>query len=131
MTQPNLPAPDLTELQNGGKHLVLPSGGWVDFAHPKTISKGKHREQIYGMVDNWDNHMLAALKMMKAIATLLITAWDLPDFPNAPLPKDEPGMLGELDGADYDAILLYARQVRQVIFPDQGMADSPTVPASA
>jgi hypothetical protein len=129
--QPAMPTLDLTDLPNGGKHLVLPGGGWIDFAHPKTISKGKHRKQIYGRVSNWDNAAVAGLEVLEAIAAVLITGWELPDLPNAPLPKGEPGMIGELDGPDYDMVLLYAKDVRAVIMPDTGLADSPTGPASA
>lgn len=117
--------------------ITLPGGGWVEFADPKTIRKGKHRKRIYSQVTNWDNQMVAGLEVMEAIAAQLITAWEIPDLPNAPLPSQEPGMIGELDGDDYDAIILKAREFRPVVFPDSASIDdagtpgSPTRPASA
>ena len=124
------------ELPNGGVRIILPSGGWVEFASPKTIKRGKHRKLIYSRVSNWENPGLVGLELMEAIASQLITAWKIPEFPDAPIPRDEPGMLGELDGEDYDAIVLEAKNARTVIFPDQSVdgADqpgSPTEPASA
>ena len=40
MTQPQPQVTqDLTDLPNGGKHLVLPSGGWVEFANPQALAR--------------------------------------------------------------------------------------------
>lgn len=118
--------------------INLPTpGGWVEFEDPKTLKKGKYRKKLYGAVTNWDNQAVAGLEVMEAIAAQLITAWEVPYFPNVPLPRDEPGLLGELDGDDYDAVIMQAKEYRKVIFPDTasiddaGVPGSPTRPASA
>ena len=132
MTQPQPQVTqDLTDLPNGGKHLVLPSGGWVEFANPQILRRGKYRKKIYGRVTDWDNQGVVGLEILEAIAAELITAWQIDEFPNAPLPKDDPGILGEQDGPDYDAILVYATNAQTVVFPGSGSAEAPTRPASA
>lgn len=119
------------------ERIDLPNGGWVEFRDPKEIRKGKYRKRLFGAVTNFDNQMVAGLEIMEAIAAQLITAWEVPYLPNAPLPSEEPAMLGELEGEDYDAVILRAKDARGVIFPDTadvdtaGVVGSPTRPASA
>lgn len=118
------------------RRIDLPSGGWVVYRDPTDL-RGKHKERVMRNIKTLDSPGGFRVDMVTGTICMLIEAWgDIPYLPDAPLPCDEPGILGELKLADYDALYAAAEPAVDLLFPSRAKPEdadtpgSPTGPAS-
>ncbi len=117
------------------RRFDLPSGGWVTYRDPTDL-RGKHKERVMRNIKTLDSAVGFRVDMVTGTICMLIEAWHIPYLPDAPLPCDEPGILGELKLPDYDALFDAAGPAVDLLFPkpsdpaDSDKPGSPTGPAS-
>jgi hypothetical protein len=117
------------------RSLPLPSGGEVVFRDPHQLKARDKRQVINNVPDGggtWSHNM----DVFEGTIALLVERWTIPYLANAPLPRDEPAILGELEIPDYDALVTAAGPAVRLLFPrtsadDADKPGSPTGPASA
>lgn len=115
----------------------LPSGGWVEFCDPSTL-KAKHKKRVLRRLRTLDMErpMSSGIDYTDAIACEVITCWEVPYLPDAPLPSENPDLLDELDIDDYDELIAALAPFldhfnRRRPTPDDAEDEtSPSVPAS-
>ncbi len=113
----------------------LPSGGWAQLRDPKTL-RAKDKKRALSNIKDHEKVIAAGFDVTEGLLAMLVDAWEIPYLPNAPLPRDEIGILGELEIPDSDALMAAARPAQQLLFPQPSTVDgadkpgSPTVPAS-
>lgn len=117
MTQPVEPA----EFK---QDITLPSGGTVHFRDLRGL-KAKDKHAVIRSVREDSARWARGLDTELGTICVLTERWDLPYLPGAPLPKDEPGLLGELSLEDEPALRAAIQPAMRVLFP----SESPTVPA--
>jgi hypothetical protein len=118
------------------RNLELPSGGWVVLRDPLEL-RGKDRREVQRAIMDPDRKIASALDVTDGTICMLVESWSLPYAPNAPLPRVDPRILGELTIADQMALEQAIDPALKVLFPreetidDAGVPGSPTPPASA
>lgn len=118
------------------RNLPLPSGGWVVLRDPMEL-RGRDRRAVQQAIVDPDRKIAAALDITDGCICMLVESWSLPYLPNAPLPRDNPDVLGELTIPDQVELEKAVEPALKVLFPkevtidDAGVAGSPTRPASA
>lgn len=138
---PSPPQP-ATEGLGGGELITLPSGGWIRL-RPSDDIRGHHRDYVLDTITMSSDITMRAIRgMQSALAEVMITEWEIPYLPDAPLPMTVPYTTGasplrELKISDEDelnrALEPYAELInpRKVSADDHADPDSPSVPDGA
>lgn len=118
------------------RDLTLPSGGWVVLRDPMEL-RAKDRRVVQRAILDPDLKIASALDITDGAICMLVESWTLPYLPDAPLPRTNPGILGELSIADQIVLEAAVEPALKVLFPreatvdDAGVPGSPTRPANA
>lgn len=118
------------------RDLQLPSGGWAVLRDPLEL-RGSDRRAVQRAIQDPDRKIGAALDIVDGCICMLVESWFLPYAPGAPLPKEDPDVLGALTIPDQVALEGAVDPAIMVLFPrevsidDAGVPGSPTRPASA
>lgn len=122
----------------GTDRVSLPSGGWIELRDPRQLRRGdKNRIMRSVAVDPKTPNAGVAIDMTEGVARILITAWQIPYLPDAPIPATLPAILDELELADSAALDAALVPAVTLLFPKPGSPDqhddpaSPSGPASA
>jgi hypothetical protein len=116
--------------------IDLPSGGWAQLRDPKTL-RAKDKKRAMTNIADHEKLIAAGYDLTEGLIAILVTAWEIPYLPNAPVPSEEIGLLGELEIADYESLVEACAPAQKILFPqaasldDADVAGSPTGPASA
>lgn len=114
--------------------ITLPSGGWADLRDPADL-RHKDERRVRARISDHEKPALVAEDLTDGVIAVSVVAWEVPYLPNAPLPADEFGILGELEIEDYQTLEKETLPAYRRLFPrpasvsDTG-AESPTPPAS-
>jgi hypothetical protein len=101
------------------KTITLPvSGATVILRDPKEL-KQKDREKVWAAISPDDNFLIQGNSTIKGILAIIIKSWTL----DLLVPSLAISSLGELDIADYDALLEEATKVQEMLF-NSGFADT-------
>ena len=115
------------------RHHSLPSGGEVTFRDP-TVLRAKDKKYVIDHVRDDVSDRGRSLDAIDGTLAMVIEQWTVPYLPSAPLPRDQPWILGELTVPDYDYLQSVIGPAVRVLFPVVDQADvspgSPTGPAS-
>lgn len=115
--------------------IDLPSGGWADVKEWDQV-RGVKRA-IRGVQDSDMRLGERANAAHTALMAKIVTAWELPYLPGAPLPSEDPAVVDDLDDDDNDALEKHLEQVweriqgKPVTPDDVDDPASPTAPANA
>lgn len=118
------------------RDLQLPSGGWAVLRDPLEL-RGADRRAVQRAIQDPDRKIASALDVTDGTICMLVESWFLPYLPGAPLPKDNPDVLGKLTIPDQTALENAIDPALKVLFPreasvdDAGVPGTPTRPASA
>jgi len=117
------------------RDLILPSGGEVVLRDPRQLRARDKRYVVSHMRDD-QSSAGRVLDVFDGTISMLVERWTLPYLPAAPLPKDMPSILDELQIPDYDALHTAVGPAVELLFPstrsdDAGKAGTPTQPADA
>lgn len=118
------------------RNLELPSGGWAVLRDPMEL-RGRDRREVQRAIMDPDRKIASALDITDGAICMLVESWSLPYLPNAPLPRTNPEVLGDLSIQDQMALETAVEPALKVLFPressvdDAGVPGSPTRPANA
>lgn len=133
------------------RHVLKTDGAWVELRDVEDL-RARDRKKVEAVImdaitfDAETGSISAgpgALERItngtaEAVATRLISAWEIPYLPGAPLPLADPEILGELLLADYDRLTELLEPAIDVLNPrsprnpdDHADPASPSGPASA
>lgn len=136
-----------------GKHTLATKGAWVKLL-PEADLRAKHRNRAMAArsaVLRFDpvtgkprgdvsgrEAILGMLDSAQDVAAMLVTEWNIPYLPGAPLPIDHPDLIGELTIADCNRLLELTAPTRKTLLDPPEVVDpsdyedeaSPTVPES-
>lgn len=115
--------------------LDLPSGGWIDLRDPDTLRRGD-RNRVRRAIKTDSTAGGVLVDTTDALAAVMISAWEIPYLPEAPLPSQAPGILDQLTVADSNALDKALEPANATLFPTPASPDqhadpeSPSAPAS-
>ncbi len=123
---------------------TLPSGGWVELRDPADLKAKDRKRVMRAMGDPTEgNIMSASVDMADGVLATMITAWEVPYLPGAPIPANQPDILDELTLPDENELQRLTADAAKLFRPvstdpsDYTAADgtpnvdSPSGPASA
>lgn len=119
--------------------IDLPKGGWAELADARQI-RAKHRKRLMDRlnVDRMQSRTMGVgFDLIESLMLLMVDKWSIPYAPlqDSASPLSTPGLIGELEIVDYDALAAALEPARQMLFPDPvtvddaGKPGSPTQPA--
>lgn len=118
-----------------GRHLELPSGGWMDFRDPNEL-RAKDRKRAMASVNDDSNRVVTALEMTDALGMMLVEKFSLPypPFNHGVFVELTASFVDDLSMPDYDAMVTHVTPAIQLLFPGKASVDntkpgSPTQPA--
>src|SRR5690606_30763981 len=132
------------------RHVLKTDGAWVELRDIEDL-RAKDRRAIDAIITaqihiDLDGNVEAGPELVEAIknaapeavATQLISSWEIPYLPDARIPRLDSDALGELKLADYDRLMELIEPALKLLMPnssrnvdDHGDPASPSEPASA
>src|SRR5262245_24967971 len=114
--------------------ITLPSGGTATLRTAGSFRYGDKRRiretALTRATANGGNGYVYLYTVTDEVAKTLVTAWELPYLPDAPLPSQDPDVFDRLEIGDAEAILDEALKVREVLFPPAATPDDADKPGS-
>ena len=117
------------------QHVTLPSGAEVVFRDPRQL-RARDKKYVVSKMRDDTSARGRALDVFDGTLAMLIEKWDVPYLPAAPLPRDMPSIIDELEIPDYDKLIDAIGPAVELLFPtvrdeDAGVPGTPTSPAAA
>lgn len=132
------------------RHDLVTEGAWVELRDVEDL-RARDRKKVDAIISaqilvDLDGNVTAGPELVSAIkdatpdavAAALVSSWEIPYLPDAPLPRLDADVLGELLLADYDRLLELTQPAMAILMPgdsrdpsEHADPQSPSGPASA
>jgi hypothetical protein len=100
------------------KEIKLPSGATVTLKDPKEL-RIKDRKRVIEVADSETTDLKKAMVLGDAIIAMLVTDWSFDYI----IPSVKIDSLGELEIADYDALVDATKDAQKFLFPNLSETD--------
>jgi hypothetical protein len=94
------------------KEITLPSGATATLKDPKKL-RVKDRKAIIKSSEVEGGDLARAMALSDALVAIMVEAWSL----DLPVPSIKIDSLGELEMADYDALVDESKEAQNYLFP--------------
>lgn len=131
------------------RHVLKTDGAWVELRDVEDL-RARDRKKVDAIISaqiivDLDGNVTAGPELVSAIkdatpdavAAALVSSWEIPYLPDAPLPRLDVDILGELKLPDYDRLLELTQPAMAILMPgdsknvdDYQDPTSPSGPAS-
>lgn len=111
------------------RHVLKTDGAWVELRDVEDL-RARDRKKVDAIISaqiivDLDGNVTAGPELVSAIkdatpdavAAALVSSWEIPYLPDAPLPRLDVDILGELKLPDYDRLLELTQPAMAILMP--------------